>query len=54
MSNENKIPEGRLSNTPCNKCGELKVYVEEINDYPDYRITCYGCQYSYCVDGTDS
>jgi hypothetical protein len=41
------------SDHPCKKCGKVEVWVEEINDYPDYRITCDGCKHSYCVDGPD-
>ena len=45
---------GRLSEHPCEKCGAMEVYVQEINDYPDYRITCHACGRSYCVDGIDA
>lgn len=45
---------GTKSTEPCAKCGALDVWVQEINDYPDYRITCHTCQHSYCVDGPDA
>jgi len=47
-------PEGRKSDHPCEKCGAMEVYVTEINDHPDYRITCHACKKSYCVDGPDA
>ena len=51
-----ELPEekGRLSEHPCKKCGAKQVYVTEINDHPDYEITCHSCKHSYCVDGPDS
>jgi len=49
-----KEDEGRLSEHPCDECGAMQVYVKEINDHPDYRITCRACGRSYCVDGIDS
>lgn len=45
---------GRLSTHPCKQCGEYDVYVESLHgDHDDYRITCYSCGKSYCVDGDD-
>ncbi len=45
---------GHHSAISCKKCGKLEVYVQEIGDHPDYRITCYACKHSYCVDGSDA
>lgn len=44
---------GRHSKLPCRKCKGTEVYVVEINDYPDLRVTCHSCGYSYCEDGPD-
>lgn len=45
---------GYKSDHPCEKCGKLEVWVEEINDHPDCRITCAACGDSYIVDGPDA
>lgn len=42
------------SDKPCDKCGALEVYWQEVGDSMDARIKCRSCGRFYCAEGCDS